>query len=488
MKLGKHASDATKACGARLERIIPLILFLLFFSNILYSAEAKINVFVTDQSGSIVPDALVIVDYQALTSNSKEVVQKTARGFTETNGKWSATLTFEDSVTPQSYAHLRVITPLWSSEEKKLRITTDGKEATTNFKVPIEYKTYHVRVERSNKRPLKGSTVRIDSPFFQSRVTDATGLATFRFPKGLIVSGHVEYAGMSQEFSFLEEQTKSDEKTETIDVRHPFSNPKKLDDAPTYDYSTTLLDSNNSILANHPVLIETDQTINTYLTDTYGTLELSNIPQKDIRIHWSLYNFIHHLDVDLEDPPNELKTPSMLKIDTPQIIHLGESCYKVEVNITDLRDGTIKSVEAFAEDSNDSLVMTVDLKQNINKSVLLFYRVFCVNKDTNFNIRASGPHESASIRIKLLKDVRSMPKNITEDAAAKQPNEKMLDDVWEKTTKKKEDDGKIQMVVIFVEILVLLVVLFLVVHFRDFTIYVLQSILRFAYYFIRRGK
>jgi len=442
-----------------------------------FAAEAPLDIYVSvyDAQGHVVPDAVILVDYQIMEDGN--ISERTFTGFTDVGGQMGKTLYFGENETISNYVYIWAYTPFYSPTSQRLRVPLGGKrEVQANFTIPYNFNTYRILISGEGGAPLSGVNVRTLSPAFTIRKTNANGLAQFRFPEGLPVFGIAQRQGIMQFFNLSRGQGEAS----VLPLTFPTSGQVPLDINKTYNWTVQMLDPHNKALSSIPFTLQTRGINATYFSDSRGFLRIFEIPYSDLVLSWELYNHTYEKEINLsKEAPGRIISDSVLKIHEPSIIHLGESCYRVEVNITDPRQGVIKQVVARTEDFNQTLALTLEQNQSFNESKIAFYRLFCVLDDTNFDIIASSPYEYVSLKIQLLKNKEVVQIDSPVVAQKSLPPEVAM---------KMENEKKIELIVILIELLMGLVFLYILLRFRAATSYILQSILRAVYFLVQGAK
>ena len=456
------------------QRLAAIFTMLLLASVLFAQDSAQLKIDVVDKSNHVVSDALIIANYQELKGGnltSKQIV-----GATDTGGSFDTTILFEENSTPASHMFIEVYHPYWSSGSLRVTIPkTDEKIISQKIKIPFDFETYRIRVSDKNGTALSSFNVQLLYPFFLSKKTEANGIVQFRVPKGIIPYGRLERKGEYQSFSFQQDS----QKTNFLSLQYPFTTPNPLASDKKYSLILQVFDSQNEPLTAHPFIVSINGSNATYFSDSHGNLRVSDIPQSNLTLHWNLYSHTYSKFYNLEDDiPKRLVSDQLLKIHSPSILHLGESCYRVEVNITDPREGALKQVVAKALDGNKTIAITLEQNQTVNKTHISFNRIFCVAEDTSFDIIASSPYENATLTIKLLKvpeEFAPPPPQVVEGVGGS--------GIPDFAKEQAEEQKKVELLVILVELLVILILAYLAIRFRKQLIYYLGAIMRFVYLF-----
>lgn len=437
--------------------------------------DADINVNVFDLDGHAVPDMQIFVDYQ--TNGNKSTLNGHVDGFTNVRGSWHATIHFAANITPAQYVQIVAYAPYWTSQRVQARISTVADEQTVvNFTVPSSFDTYRVHISSSSGSPLPGVLVRLTSPMFLAHKTDSGGLVQLRFPHNLPVAGWVEYAGTQSNFSFPT-RIDSDTPISQVDFPIPLSNASASKAWPFYNWSAQVFDPAGRVIASRPILITAPGVLLNYTTDSEGELHMRDIPFETLNLTWIYQNITYNSSISVPDAPAKITTPVLLTILPPQVLSLGESCYRVLVNITDPRPDAIQQVSAVPEKEGDLLPFTLDqhvsVNKSLNKSQVQFYRIVCVVSDTGFDILASNQYESTRLRIQLRRSstITAMPAT----------NAAVIDKFPVASHDKQDDAKRIELVVILFELLIFLITVYLLIRFRELALYYVQTIVRYLH-------
>ncbi|MFA5108159.1 MAG: hypothetical protein WC492_01350 [Candidatus Micrarchaeia archaeon] len=445
-----------------------LCTFTLSFAFTVEPVDLLVNVY--DANGHVVPDVHIIAEYTQFANNS--IYVNNLSGTTDIGGQWETTIKFAENLTPTEYISLEAYAPYWSSGIIRARIPSSGqRKVFANFTIPYEFETSRVQVLDSSSKPLKGAKVQLMSPIFMEKGTGSNGIVFLRFPKGLPINGWVEYSGLKQEFKFSSQENQSS--LPLVTIRVPFKNPKPTDSQGRFNWTVQIFDSNMKALSSVPFTVSQKDYSSKYISDSYGFIFFNDIPYAELNLSWLLYDYPYTKSFDVSaNPPERIVSEQLLQIHPPSVIGLGESCYRIEINITDPRVGVLKQVIARAEDNNETLALSLDQNQSFNQTQITFYRIFCVSDDTNFDIVASSPYENASVKIRLLKSKYApLPQTSGVEEVPVPPE----------VVERLEEEKKLEMIVILIEILVLLAVVYLILRFNKSALYFFQSIIRYLY-------
>ncbi len=459
------------AAPASVRALFLVLALLLTLLPLLHAtAQADMAISVLDADGHPVPDVLVTANYQ--TDGSRPALDGKAQGFTNSRGQWRATLTFPGNTTPAQYVQLSAYAPYWSSGRMQARISTKpNEELDANFTIPLFFETYRVQLI-SPGGPIPGAELQLVSPGFVYRRSDSNGLVQMRFPRGLPVRGWVAYSGQMAWFDFASQSDQPSGQPRQIFVRYPFENSAPAPSAGTYNLTARVSDPNDRLLFGQPFSVQTPDANLTYLTDALGYLRLLGVPYPQVNLSWTLQNITYNLTLDLTAPPDIIRTPVLLQIQPPNVFPLGESCYRVLVNITDPRLDAVEQVIAVPENATTVLPFSLDQRLTVNRSTVHFYRVLCVLDDTGFDIVAANQYENSSLRIQLRHSAALAT------PVASSGNAAIGVAIPKADTSKADEAKRLELIVILLELLFFLVSVYLLVRFRDLVLHYGQSIVR----------
>ena len=455
-----------------------LTLFLILFAGSAFSQQsAFVRAESVDKLGHVVSDVLIIISYQETISG--KLVEKTINGTTNDVGIFETQIFFEENSTPSNYIFIQAYHPFWSSARQRLRVLSEDGQDEVNYllSLPMEFETFRVRVSTNQSVPMSSVDVQMLSPFFVSKKTGSGGIAQFRFPKGSTPSGWVAYNNEYKQFEFIQ----NNETVNQVNVFYPFDPPTLVEPFSNYSLNIHTFDSASNALVSQQFTIHSNYSTSSYLSDSHGGLYISDIPFENITLSWFSYGYNYSRQISLSAPvPEKLFSEPLLRIHEPKITHLGESCYRVEVNITDPREGVLKQVIAKSVDSNQSIAITLEQNQTFNQSQLIFNRIFCVAEDTTFDIVASSPYENTTLTIKLLRN-QELPPAPPADLPTGVSDEGIPDFIRQKADEQK----KTEITVILVELLIFLLIAYAGLRFHPQAMYYLQSITRFLHALIQ---
>ncbi len=484
------------------------------------TAPVSVNLLfsVNDSEGHAVPDAMIVVNYQ--TDGNRSELDGVRQGFTDVSGTMRTRIFFASNITPPQYLYASAYTPFWSSDRVTLRIPETGaRGAEANFTLPLALDTYRLNVEKDGL-PFPGANVRLFEPMFASKRTDQDGVAQFRLPRGGRVHGDVEYAGFAQEFEFrtpdqgpgalgtpdqtnpdigtnrstgtdtsaqpvnasgpqASNQTENPPQVFNQTIRIPFENPVFSVANDSRIFSVQMFDSARNLLTIKPFNVSAPGVEDTYFSDSNGIIYLRDVPYDSLNLTWFINNITYNATIDTRNPPARIDTPVLLTIQPPDIASLGDDCYRIRINITDPRPDAIEQVVAKAKDSQDQLPFIMESSQ-ISADVLNFQRILCVVEDTQFYITAANQYEETSMQIQLLKN------NKRPDATPSVAF--VVDRVPPVERKSIENKLNTEYAVILGELLAILLVIYIILRFKNVVAYYLQIVVRTAYFFLHNAR
>jgi len=433
-----------------------------------------IGVTVRDSSGKLVPDALVMI-----------------RAFNQSGTVANADLLnysrlYEAYTNPSGYATLRIIagfnqstplavmsvyTPYWSSGAITLTLPDRSSVQEQTITLPLPLNTYTVRVWDVNQNPVPQASVYLQQPFVLGKATDINGLVVFRLPANVNVSGYVRYMNKEQKFAF-EHVNQSDTPWETA-LRVPLRDAARPAINRTYDLTLLLYDSMGRPLDRAAVVISTNESNWTFVTDRNGYLYMRGWPSQKINLSWTSFNYTYNFEVNISRPPISLRMPMLINISNPISEALGDSCYRISLNVSDKRQHPSLRVVARAANGAGVIPFSMDKIVKLeNNSGLQFSRVLCVESDMAFDVLADNPFEQASLQIQL----KSMDEAPVKSIYTQLPPPGLLN-----KDKKSDDSRKVELVLVLFYVFLLLMVLFISLRFKGSLMFILQSISRFTY-------
>ncbi len=463
---------------------------LLFFSSALAAADAPILlaapapgsylparsypiiVSVVDADGHPVPDVLVMASIPSgdFNKNISDLVNHSQEGFTDSAGRMRTTLRLSENETTPLFATLSAYTPYWSSTAPPQSLpATPGDEIDYTFQISQPLVTYRVRVSDYQGGPRQGVTVRLTKPYFVLRQTDSSGLVSFRLPQNFSVGGQVEIGSNYESFAFNASQ---DGSTQEISVPIPLRHPVPLNITHLFNWSVQIFESSGRPLSNQPVELGVGRSRWTYVSDSAGFVHFSDLPFERANLSWVIYNYTYHQEIILDRAPAVIRTQQLLTMTASSPETLGDSCYRVNVNVTDPRHHPLLQVGARPVSGTNQLLFTLDKEVTLG-GVLQFTRVLCVETDTTFEVTASNPFERAVLEVQLKFTTQPPP---SASVYARPPPLEVI-----QASAVSADRRKAEMLLILVYVLVVLAVIFLVTRFRGFVFYYFQSIMRFIY-------
>ena len=427
---------------------------------------------VQDADGHPVPDVLVMASIPsgAFSKDVIDLTNHTQEGFTDAAGRFRTTLRLAENETTPPSATLSAYTPYWSAAAPPQTLPkTPGEEISYTFQISQPLATYRLRALDYQGGPVQGITVRLVKPYFVVRQTDSNGLVSFRLPPNSAAAGQVEIDGSYQPFVFNASAAGA---TQEIQMPVPLRHPLPLNISGEFNWSVQILDASGSPLGSQPIVLEVGRSRWTYLSDNGGFIHLRNLPYGRVNLSWVIYNYTYRQEVSLERAPAVIRSPQLLTMTVSPPEPLGESCYRVIVNVTDPRHNPLLQVSARPVLGASQVLFTLDKKVALG-SVLQFTRVLCVQADTTFEVTASNPFERAVLEVQL--KVTDLQPPSAEIYARPPPVEATAPQAAAADRRKEE------LLLILVYVLIILAVLFLLMHFHVLVLYYFQSIVRFVY-------
>ncbi len=252
----------------------------------------------------------------------------------------------------------------------------------------------------------------------------------------------------------------------------PLRHPVPLDIPQTFNWSVQILDSSGRPLGEQPVELGVGRSRWTFITSNDGFVHFRNLPYERVNLSWVIYNYTYRQEIVMSRAPSLIRTQQLLTLSAFAPEPLGDSCYRVSVNVTDPRHHPLLQVIARPLSGTGQLLFSLDKAVALG-DVLQFTRVLCVETDTTFEVAASNPFERAVLQIQLrFTDLPPPNANIY----ARPPPPELV-----QSTALSADRRKAELLLILVYILVVLAVIFLVMRFRIIVLYYFQSIMRFVY-------
>ncbi|MEM3361968.1 MAG: hypothetical protein QXV83_01400 [Candidatus Anstonellaceae archaeon] len=409
------------------------------------------------------------ITYQEFLDNN--LVTKTYEGISDINGQAIAQLEFDENASIEKFFILYYYYPLHSSK-KVVELSQYKNKIEIDVTLPLNLTTAKINF-LENKKGVADVNFWFVRPFLFHKKTSKDGSIIFKLPKGSVVEGWVNYKNSSSFFSFILNQSSS------FTISYPFANSSNLEFSEIYNLTKLQISSTNKkAYALKPLIVSANNINSTYFTDELGFIYILNSPTQNLEV------FYFYADQALSNRLNlsnnsffRLFIPTLLQFQKPNITYLGESCYNVQLKITEPRKGVIQKVYAKSIDSNDSYIFTLEQNQVVDEKELIFYKIFCVANNTFFDVYAQSPYENASIRIELLKP-----------PAEPSPPSNIQDDIPSSLKEKLKQAQTTELLILLGEILVLLLVAFVFVKFKTQVYFIVQSILRFFYVSFKKKK
>ncbi len=370
-----------------------LLLVLIVSNPTMAQNSVDLKIDVVDSRSNAVSDAIVTVYYSELLDG--ELTDYEVSGTTQNTGAFDITLNYSKNSTRINHVFYQVYHPSWSSDKLGIKLEKDSKKIHRRITIPIEFEIYRVSVLNNNSQPLNDVTVQLLSPFFSHKITKSNGIAQFSIPKGSIVNARAEHQYQSKIANFSNING-----THIAYIVYPFEDPKPLSSSRKYSFDMQILDSSSkSIPSKEFFIFSKSESFNlSYLSDSYGFIRAFSIPNSKIVLYWDIGGQTVSKDFDLTNLEEEkYLMDKLLKIHPPKITYIGESCYRVELNITDPHENALKQIDVKVIDGDESIAFTLEQNQIVDHSHILFNRVFCISKNTVFDIIATSPYEQEKL-------------------------------------------------------------------------------------------
>ncbi|MCL6088959.1 MAG: hypothetical protein M1530_02210 [Candidatus Marsarchaeota archaeon] len=369
-------------------------------------------------------------------------------------------------------AYLSVYTPYWSSAPKALNLPEIPADAIVQeVTMPLTLDTYRIRVSDAQGNPIPQARVQLLEPFPMVDFTDANGLMQTRLPAGSTVEGHVFYQRNAEAFSFGNKTDASG--IHEIGMFAPFRKQAKAWNE-SWGWDVRLFDSMGRPLVLEDVRLSSGGLNWTYRADRDGWVHAREIPNASINFSWTGYNYNYSFIINLNSAGSKLQMPLLIRVSDPVKAELGDSCYRIDLNVTDARRDPSLQVSARSSLGGGALPFTLDKTVQLqNNSGVRFSRILCVEQDTGFEIAASNTFERTALQIQLKVTASAAP---VAAIYTKPPPPGVME-----KSKAVEDPRRLETALILVYVLFALVVVLLAVHFKNRLIYYAQSILRFTY-------
>ena len=369
-------------------------------------------------------------------------------------------------------AYLSVYTPYWSSAPKALNLPEIPADAIVQeVTMPLTLDTYRIRLSDAQGNPIAQARVQLTQPFPLVAFTDANGLMQTRLPAGRNVEGNVFYQRNAENFSFGSKTDASG--IHELGMFAPFHKQAKAWNE-SHGWDVRLFDSMGRPLALEDVRLSSGGLDWVYRADRDGWVHAREIPNASVNFSWTGYNYTYSFDINLNSAGTKLQMPLLLTITDPAKAELGDSCYRIDVNVTDARRDPSLQVNARSSLGSGALPFTLDRTVPIqNNSGVRFSRILCVEQDTGFEIGASNTFERTALQIQLKVTASAAPVDAN---YTKPPPPGVLE-----RGKVADDPRRLETALILVYVLFALVVVLMAVHFKNRLLYYAQSILRFTY-------
>ncbi|MCX8163182.1 MAG: hypothetical protein N3D10_01365, partial [Candidatus Micrarchaeota archaeon] len=374
--------------------------------------------------------------------------------------------------TPYNFFTLYYYHPYYSSQNY-VEFSLSQTKIEVDVTLPIELASARLNFAE-NKKGISDAVFWFVRPFIFYKKTDNSGNIFLKLPKGSFVQGWIDYKNSSMPFNF------SLNESIAINFSYPFifNSTSKISENFFNLTKIQISRADKKAYSYKPVIVSSNSINTTYLTDFTGTIYVLSSPTSNLDI------FYLHADQALEDKINisnnsnfKLFIPTILQFSQPQITYLGESCYNVRIKIKEPRKGVIEKVYAKSIESNDSYILTLEQNQLINESELVFYKIFCVVNDTYFDIIAQSPYETASVKIELVKPPSSPS-----------PPQQVQEEIPPFLKERLKQAQKMETIILLLELLVILIIAYLFLRFKSTVYFVVQSIIRFFYFYLKKKK
>jgi hypothetical protein len=242
----------------------------------------------------------------------------------------------------------------------------------------------------------------------------------------------------------------------------------------SYGWDVRLFDSMGRPLVLEDVHIYSGGLDWVYRADRDGWIHAREMPNASVNFSWTGYNYTYRFAVNLNSAGSKLQMPLLLRVSDPIKSELGDSCYRIDINVTDARRDPALQVGARSSLGSGALPFTLDKTAPMqNNSGLHFSRILCVEQDTGFEIGASNTFERTALQIQLKVTASAAP---VAAIYTRPPPPGVLE-----KGKAVEDPRRLETALILVYVLFALVVVLMAVHFKNRLLYYAQSILRFTY-------
>ena len=465
-----------------------LLFALLLFSSALLAAAVPVSLpartyiitaEVADSGGKPVPNALVLVSLSNASAPANASQARVLEALTSLTGRARILVSVGTNQSTPS-ASLNVYLPYWSSAPTDLSLPDRPVDVfDRNFTLPFALNTYRIRLNDQIGNPVPLAEVQFMQPYPLYGKTDANGLVQVRLPPDRPVNGYIQFQGTGQLFSFgsLPLSSSAIEK----DFGMPFAGRvQSWNDS--FDWSPQLLDAMGRPLVLQPVDIRSGSQNWSYLSDREGRLFLRELPFENLTLETTSYNFTYRFPLNISRAGPRLQMPLLIHISDPAKDVLGDSCYRIRMNVTDQRQSPNLQVQARPINGSGTLPFTLDQAVPLsNRSGVQFTRILCVDVDTTFDIVAQNPFEQVDLQIQLKTTDNFVPPATSVYAQA--PPAGLFD-----KTAAKSDTGRIEIILLLVYVFFGLIAIFFAVRFKHLLLYYGQSILRFTYTFYKSRK
>lgn len=443
---------------------------IIFLMGSLIAANAQLLVKTSDSGGKPVPDVLLSIYYDA--PGAQEGLTEAT---TNAQGQWRGAINYDKPPGAASYIQIVAYTPYWSSERMQVRLPGSESElAEISFAVPAELSTYRIKLTGEGGAPIGGGKVYFERPYFLQKKTDGNGIAQFRFPAGSSPEGAIFYGGQLQKLDLPDGDPSS---IVDVGIKYPFDGGEPSAEPQSYSLSAAMLDGEGHTMGLRSFGISPPVPPVIFASDSAGFLRVRDVPFQKINVSWDSSGYRYSQAVDLASPPAEIRQPNMLKINPPTVASLGEGCYKVQVLVTDPRPETSPQVYARQANSGSKVLFNLDQSVLLDANTVSFSRIICVTEDTSFDVFCSNKYENATVKVQLRKFVAPPPAVGAISTIPKPAAQPLV-----------AEDRKLEVVVLLLVLLSSLVLVYVVLHFRDQASYVWQSITRFLHLSFKNAR
>ncbi len=436
--------------------------------------KAELLAVVQDSEGKPVPDAEVMIFYRQ--NASIAALDGYIDGVTDSRGQWRGSITYDRGNVSELYAQVEAYSPYWASERLQARLPQSPAELVEiSFAMPLTLSTYRVTAQGPDGVGAPGIAVWSERPFFNSKLTDVSGVAQFRYPEGMKFEGYAFHGGLRKAISIMPQ---AGEPISELTLAVPFVNAEQGAAPANNQLSAVMLTYEGRILPSQEFEVSPPLPAIVIKSDSFGFIRMRGIPYKYINVSWMRDGYRYVQLIDVSAPMQEIRQPSLLRISPPSIASLGEGCYKVQVIASDPRPLSTPQVSAKQGNESAKIYFNLDQEIALGAGTVSFSRILCVQEDTSFDVTAGNRFENNTVKIQLRKYVapaEAAPSSAPMPAAQET---------------KGTEDSRLEIVVLLLLLLSTLAFIYIVLHFRGHAIYVWQSLTRFvnSWYRATRGR